>query len=548
MQQPDLEKNVFRVLNSDRATVGTGFMLAPRLALTCAHVVADAKSGPGSLLLLGYVNLSNEVLQAQVLDAGWSQEQDLAFLVFAETPARLQPVQLSSAQGCEGHPYTSLGFPELGPALANRPQASINGLVPVEGQGELLQLKGEEIAKGMSGAPVQDLTSGLVVGMLNGYWDGRTRLAYATPSETIRQFAPAELILHKQAESDRSIFLSPPLPPQGVFGRQQDITHILDLLLLNEGSAENIPPLALRGMGGIGKTTLALALAHHAAVRQTCTDGILWTSLGPKPTARLLLNHWGKALEIDLNAERDETACRDRLRAALYASKMFIVVDDVWDTRHGSLFNVAGPQCRLLYTTREVPVANDLVTRSRVLRVDVLPAEAAFDLLHKLAPEAAAGDEKNARRLCERLEFLPLAITLAGRLLANEADIPSRMQYLLGELIEKRQARLQLIQSEGRPGLDEENPVSLQAILGMSIERLSPLEQDRFAMLAVFGGEPLTWQLNAVSAVWECSQPEAEATAARLLQRGLIERRGERYWMHALLADYANQIMEQRGL
>ncbi len=54
MQQPDLEKNVFRVLNSGRATVGAGFMLAPRLAVTCAHVVSNANSRPGDSLLLGY--------------------------------------------------------------------------------------------------------------------------------------------------------------------------------------------------------------------------------------------------------------------------------------------------------------------------------------------------------------------------------------------------------------------------------------------------------------------------------------------------------------
>ena len=97
-------------------------------------------------------------------------------------------------------------------------------------------------------------------------------------------------------------------------------------------------------------------------------------------------------------------------------------------------------------------------------------------------------------------------------------------------------------------GLTEEEPVSLQAILGMSVARLDKTDQARFAMAAVFGGDPLTWEIHAAAYVWECSVEEAEATVARFIQRGLVERRGERYWMHALLADYAAEMMEQMGL
>ncbi len=80
-----------------------------------------------------------------------------------------------------------------------------------------------------------------------------------------------------------------------------------------------------------------------------------------------------------------------------------------------------------------------------------------------------------------------------------------------------------LLQSEGRHGLDDDSPVSLQAILGMSVQRLSKGDQDRFAMLSVFGGEPLTWEIKAVSAVWECTIEEAEETLSHFIQRGLVE-------------------------
>jgi hypothetical protein len=342
-------------------------------------------------------------------------------------------------------------------------------------------------------------------------------------------------------------FLAPPLPVQGIFGRQDEIDQILQMLSLQE-SDESILPVALRGLGGIGKTTLAIAIARQPAIQQNFSGGVLWTSLGPKPTLRLLLEGWGRVIGVDLVPERDEQGCADRLRSALHTQQMLIIVDDVWDTRHGSLFMVGGPLCRTLFTTRELPVANTLATQLRTMRVDVLKPDAALALLRRLAPDAVNADEKSAKKLCERLEFLPLGLTLAGRFLANESNVPARMHRLLGELIERRDARLKLVQDEGRLGLDAENPVSLQAILGMSVERLKLTDQDRFAMLSLFGGEPLTWSIAAAKAVWDCPLEEAEETVARFIQRGLIERRGDRYWMHALLADYAGDMMRQRGL
>lgn len=123
---------------------------------------------------------------------------------------------------------------------------------------------------------------------------------------------------------------------------------------------------------------------------------------------------------------------------------------------------------------------------------------AALALLRRLAPEIVNAHESEAQLLCERLEFLPLALTFAaGYLLAIEADVPARMQRLLGELIERGDSRLHLLKAESRLGIAPDQPASLHAILDTSVERLSPVNQERFAMLAVFGAEPLTWQIEA---------------------------------------------------
>ena len=294
---------------------------------------------------------------------------------------------------------------------------------------------------------------------------------------------------------------------------------------------------------------MTLALGRLEGMRQRFPDGVLWTALGPNPTVRFLQEDWGRALGLDLLPERDENSCRHRLQEALYDRRVLLIVDDVWDIPQGSQFDIVGPAGCAIFTTRELNIAHHLATRDRTIQVDILSPDASLQLLHRLVPQAVSQNRQIAQQLCDRLEYLPLALTLAGRMLANEVDVPSRMQRLIDELLERRQARLQLLQDEGRLGLDEENPVSLQAILGLSVDRLSRLDKERFAMASVFGGEPLTWQVDMAAYVWECSLTDAEDTVAHLIQRGLVYRQEDgRYWMHALLADYAQELMDEMGL
>lgn len=382
-----------------------------------------------------------------------------------------------------------------------------------------------------------------------------SRSTFSQPDTSVSQptkipptLSSSTLVTHTPSQ-DASPFMTPLLPPQGIFGREVDLAQIMTLL--HPAQTPNVDgyAVALRGMGGVGKTTLAMAVGRSANIAELFPDGVLWTALGPKPVLRPLLNQWGRALGVDLQALPDEAACQERLRTLLFHRRALLIVDDIWDIQHGRAFVVGGPLCRLLVTTRELPIARELAMKERTLNVDILPIEAALALLRHLAPEAVTTDERTALRLLERLEYLPLGVTLAGRLLASEAAVPQRMERLLQELIEHRQSRLQLLQAEVRPGLGVgEEPASLQAILGMSVERLDQIDQDRFAMLSAFGGEPYTWEIVAVANVWHCTPNEAEATVARFIQRGLVERRGDRFWMHILLADYAEEMRETRKL
>lgn len=55
----------------------------------------------------------------------------------------------------------------------------------------------------------------------------------------------------------------PPSAPRACFGRGELIGKIV-------GMAENLTPVALIGTGGIGKTSIALAVLHHDRIKRLC--------------------------------------------------------------------------------------------------------------------------------------------------------------------------------------------------------------------------------------------------------------------------------------
>ena len=58
--------------------------------------------------------------------------------------------------------------------------------------------------------------------------------------------------------------------------------------------------LSAEGLPGVGKTALAVVLAHHPAVLAHFTDGVLWAGLGPQGDAMSALTAWGNALGVDV--------------------------------------------------------------------------------------------------------------------------------------------------------------------------------------------------------------------------------------------------------
>lgn len=190
--ESDVHVAVYRILDPSGKTAGTAFLVAPKLVVTCAHVIVGAKSERGQhVRLMAYVD--GFAYDGIVQESGWSDDkhEDIAFIKLIEWPSKAAPLTLGASTNRNTGRYFAFGFASRQHYLARPVSDEISGIMPVDDRRPLLQLKGDLIDAGMSGAPVMDNNSGRVIGMVNEYDDfGRGRLAAATTAETIAALWP----------------------------------------------------------------------------------------------------------------------------------------------------------------------------------------------------------------------------------------------------------------------------------------------------------------------------------------------------------------------
>jgi hypothetical protein len=337
---------------------------------------------------------------------------------------------------------------------------------------------------------------------------------------------------------------APPLPSL-VIGREDDLRNLKARLgLTGEASLQVLT--AIRGWPGIGKTTIAAVLAHDPDIANAFPDGVLWTSLGPKPNLFSELATWGRALGTDdlLRAKTLEEATA-QLTAMLRNKRTLLIIDDVWESEHAVPFKVGGRGCATLITTRENKVAQALApTANDIYKLPVLTDDKALELLQALAPSVVKDYPAESRDLVHELEGLPLALQVAGHLLNVEASYGFGVTELIKELHEGA-AILEAKAPADRTDLANETTPTIAVLLQRSTDRLDEQTRDCYAYLGVFAPKPATFDLAAMKAVWQVEQPEP--IVRTLVDRGLLEFVKEmgRYQMHALLVAHAKSLLTE---
>lgn len=306
---------------------------------------------------------------------------------------------------------------------------------------------------------------------------------------------------------------------------------------------------AIHGWPGVGKTAVAAALAHDEEVGRMFPDGVLFASLGQEPELLSTILGFARALGDDLSDAGKVEEASARLAAMLRERRVLVILDDVWEAAHALPLTVGGRRCMTLATTRLDRVARELSPQAEgVYRLGVLSKKAAFEVLEQLAPAVVTDHPEKARELVRELDGLPLALRVAGGLLAAETGAGFGANELLEELREsKRLLEAEAPPSRVGPFSAEEVSPTVAALLRRSTNRLESRLRERFALLGVLPGRPTSFDGLAAKNLWELTGSEDPRLDLRsLVDRGLLEPTGgARFQIHSLLGAFARSLLEE---
>jgi hypothetical protein len=221
---------------------------------------------------------------------------------------------------------------------------------------------------------------------------------------------------------------------------------------------------------------------------------------------------------------------------------MLLVVDDVWDVAQAVPFLQAGNngQCALLMTTRLPHVADEIAKDpQRVYTLPVLAEESALLLLHHLIPTVVEQHQDLSHELAHDLEYLPLSLHVASRLLRRYTELGLDIVNSINEI---RRGGIMRESVPADMAMAFGSRLSLQTLLERSTNRLDEHTRECFAFLGAFAPEPAIFDLAATQAVWQV--PDAKPIVRKLVGLGLLEPIGNRrFQMHALLVQLARTFL-----
>jgi tetratricopeptide (TPR) repeat protein len=323
-----------------------------------------------------------------------------------------------------------------------------------------------------------------------------------------------------------------PMRPPGFVGRTADLRQLRNL---NPASGAILT--GLRGMGGIGKTALALVLAHEWAPRfphaQLFLDG-RGTHANP-PSGVALLSQVIQTFHPLTKLPDEEAQLKSIYQELLSKQRVLILLDNARDAAQvAPLIPPAG--CALIVTSRH----SFMLGKIAPYNVGRLLDAEAIELLREFYPALNDADAAALVKLCTGL---PLALRLAGAHLALDAAERGGTANVAGYVRDLSSGRLATLDADA-PDAGE---VTISETLRLSEAQLSESDRTAWRQLGIFTASFDTRAAEAIVAfcsATERSFAERKATItekllSQFVRRSLLDRDGDRFQMHDLAGEYA---------
>ncbi|KAM3196380.1 hypothetical protein ACQJBY_072197 [Aegilops geniculata] len=208
---------------------------------------------------------------------------------------------------------------------------------------------------------------------------------------------------------------------------------------------DGIMVLAIVGVGGIGKTTLAKKVFNHEDIQHKFQKK-MWLSVTQDFSEVELLRSAITAADGKLLATEDKSMLVPALLNAVRNQKFLLVLDAMWSDRAwtsllNAPFSHGAPGSRIVITTRNDTVARGMRAREPYHRIDKLGPEDAWTLLRKqvVSGEADGHDigmlKDIGLQVVEKCDGLPLAVKVIGGLLRQKGKQRHDWEMVLNDSI-----------------------------------------------------------------------------------------------------------------
>ncbi|MEV1069082.1 BTAD domain-containing putative transcriptional regulator [Streptomyces sp. NPDC050263] len=332
------------------------------------------------------------------------------------------------------------------------------------------------------------------------------------------------------------------LPPAiPVFAGRNAELERLRALLTAPAPAAPAPAVVIGVIGGpagVGKTALAVRLAHEVADR--FPDGQLYVNLrGFDPTAPPLspqaaLRGFLDALGIPAARMPDGLDAQAALyRGLLAGRRLLVLLDNARDAAQIRPLLPGAPGCPVLVTSRDRLTGLVSADGAHPLTLDVLtPAEARSALALRIGAARVSAEPRAVREIVSLTARLPLALAMVA---ARAAAFPAFPLATLAEQLRAAHGGLEAFR-------DSDPATDVQAVFSWSYEALGVAAARLFRLLGLHPGPELTVHTAAALAGERVARTRAlltELADAHLL----AERSPGRYACHDLLRAYATELV-----
>ena len=336
-------------------------------------------------------------------------------------------------------------------------------------------------------------------------------------------------------------FQAPPLPSH--FVDRPEVSQDLKKRLIADSTTHSgtLVISSIQGLGGIGKTILAQALAHDKQVQEHFCDGIIWATLGKQPDVLSLLQGWIVALKDYDYKPTTVNAASTHLNSLLHDKAVLLVIDDGWDVEDIEPFRVGSSKCQAIITTRRADVAKEV--KAQLYSLDLMSEEQSLMLLaRRLGRDLAEEEQAAAKKLAAEVGYLPIALDLAAARVARGKSWTELNSALTTEI-----TRLEVLESVRRRSRKE---TRLEASFNLSLNVLREDFPEAWSSFVWLGVLPEDVSITApmVATLWEVDIKEAADRLElfwndALLLPGVPVRIGTEEWttyrIHDLLHDLA---------